>query len=264
MNTKSIITWPYELRRGHSDNPAEGACAMDAVNWLVHGKHGDAPECACPVIATYVTRGNDDMPDDVRQRLLDYLPRIAGSRSPEHEAARMRVMMLGALRVFAPRALDAAGSHEYAAKLRALPDTVHYDDLQTEKIATWLAVQVADTRWKAAWTLTKATQAAADTLTALTALKAAHAALTAALDAADAVTERADPMTARIDSMAAAGQIAMAAEGTLGPMKTRWNDYFIVLDDALSAGPQGEPWSADVIDAGAELYVQSGGALVLT
>src|SRR4051812_11422479 len=91
-----IITWPYHLRRGHSDNPAEGACAMDAVNWLVHGKHGDAPECACPVIAAYVVRGNDSMPDDTRQRLLPYLFRIAGSRSEEHQAARARILVLGA------------------------------------------------------------------------------------------------------------------------------------------------------------------------
>lgn len=33
-------TWTYNLSRGHSADPSGGACAMDAVNWLVHGKHG--------------------------------------------------------------------------------------------------------------------------------------------------------------------------------------------------------------------------------
>jgi hypothetical protein len=114
-----MIVWPYVLRKGHSENPAEGACAMDAVNWLVHEQHGDRPACACPVIGAYVVVGNDAMPDDTRQRLLDYLPRIAGSAGPLYEAARTRAFVLGALRVFAPRALDAAGLLRYARKLRA-------------------------------------------------------------------------------------------------------------------------------------------------
>lgn len=171
----NVVTWPYVLRRGHSDNPAEGACAMDAVNWLVHGKHGDAPECACSVIASYVIRGNDGMPDDTRQRLLPYLHRIAGSKSPEHQAARTQILTLGALRVFAPSALDAAGLHRHAARLRALPDDV---------------------------------------------------------------------------DMAAAAAAA-------------WDDYFVVLDAALNAGPQGEPWSADTVAVGAHLYGEAGGILTL-
>ena len=64
------VTWPYVLRRGHSDNPADGACAMDALNWLAHGEHGDAPECAAPCIRDFVIPGNDAMPHDHRQRLL--------------------------------------------------------------------------------------------------------------------------------------------------------------------------------------------------
>src|SRR5437899_1834786 len=108
---QQIVTWPYTLRRGHSSNPAEGSCAMDAVNWLVHGKHGDAPECACPVISQYVIAGNDAMPDDVRQRLLPYLHRIAGSRSAKHEAVRLRILVLAAARIFVPLALVKAGLH---------------------------------------------------------------------------------------------------------------------------------------------------------
>ena len=41
-----------------------------------------------------------------------------------------------------------------------------------------------------------------------------------------------------------------------------WGDYFPVLDAALSAGPQGEPWSADVIERGAQEYASHGGLLV--
>ena len=97
---------------------------MAAVSWLVHGIHSDAPFCASPAISAYVVHGNDAMPDDVRQRLLPYLHRIAGSRSDEYEVARRRILWLAAVRVFVPIALDAAGLHKHAKLLRDLPDDV--------------------------------------------------------------------------------------------------------------------------------------------
>jgi hypothetical protein len=42
-----------------------------------------------------------------------------------------------------------------------------------------------------------------------------------------------------------------------------WDDYFVVLDSALNAGPQGKPWSADAVDLGAKLYRASKGATIL-
>ena len=121
-----FVTWPYVLRRGHSDDPSKGACAMDAVNWLVHGKHGDAPTCACPIIGGFVIHGNDAMPDDVRQKLLAYLPRISGSRSRDHETARLRIIVLASLRIFAPAALRVAGFIQEAERLEAIPDDVDW------------------------------------------------------------------------------------------------------------------------------------------
>jgi hypothetical protein len=38
-----------------------------------------------------------------------------------------------------------------------------------------------------------------------------------------------------------------------------WGDYFAVLDAALNAGPQGEPWSADAVAHGARAYALAGG-----
>lgn len=125
-----MFTWEYTLRRGHSKNPFSGACAMDAVSWLVYGRHGDTPECVSPVIATYVRNGNDVMPDDVRQRLLPYLHRIAGSRSEEHEGARLRIVVLATARLFAARAMHGAGLLHSAAALRSIPDDASYCDIK--------------------------------------------------------------------------------------------------------------------------------------
>ncbi len=139
---------------------------MDAVNWLVHGKHGDAPECACPIVAAYVIQGNDGMPDDIRQRLLGYLHRIAGSRNADSENARLRVLVLAAARVFVPLALDAAGLTVEATKLRLLPDDTTFEDLE---IAAWEAgaeaakatgAEAAKAAWEAASAATRAASAA--------------------------------------------------------------------------------------------------------
>ena len=219
-----FITWPYYLLRGHSNNPSQGACAMDAVNWLVHGQHGDAPACACPAIRHFVTRGNDAMPDDARQRLLPYLHRIAGSLSPEHEGARERVMWLGAVRVFGPRALDAAGLHDHAQGLRSLPDDVTKEAaVLAADGAAWAAAQ--------AWTQTGKEKA-----------------VRWAMEAAE--------MAARTPY---AGMALPALAVGAADAANAWEDYFQVLDAALNAGPQGEPWSANTLAVGLMAYQNAGG-----
>lgn len=173
--TSDMTTWTYTLRRGHSDDPADGACAMDAINWLVHQRHGDQPECACPVIGAYVIRLNDAMPDDQRQRLLPYLSRIAGSRSKAHEQARAEVLARGAVRVLAPIALDAAGLHGEAERLRALPADCTMEEAaaaawaeEAARVAAWAAdaaarkAAAARAEAAATWTAAATARAAAD------------------------------------------------------------------------------------------------------
>ena len=147
---QQMIPIPFVLRRGHSDNPAEGTCAMAAIAWLTEGRHTDAPECACPLITRFVIAANDAMDDTARQRFIPYLHRIAGSRSAAHEAARLRIMWLAAVRVFAPRALDAAGLRQHAARLRALPDGVTPNEARAAAWAAEAAAARAEARTAAA------------------------------------------------------------------------------------------------------------------
>ena len=65
--------WPYELRRGNSLSPSDGACTMDAVSWFAAGRLGDHPQCACPVLTAYVARGQDAMPHVTRQKLKPFI-----------------------------------------------------------------------------------------------------------------------------------------------------------------------------------------------
>ena len=225
-------TWTYTLWRGHSEDPSGGACAMDAVNWLVHGKHGDQPACACPVIGRYVIGLNDAMPHDQRQRLLPFLHRIAGSRSPDHEQARAEILARGAVRVLTPLVLDAEGLTAEAARLRAMPADCTMEEV---KAAAWEA-KVA-----AAW---EAKVAAAD-MAAAWGVKAS-AAYVAAVYVAGAA--------------AAASAAAAAAAEVAGPAV--WDAALALLDEALSAGPQGEPWSAAQVDAGMAAYRAAGGKVM--
>ena len=236
--------WPYTLRRGHSNAPAEGACAMDAVNWLVHGKHGDTPECACPVIGAYVIAGNDAMPDDVRQKLLPYLHRIAGSRSKNHQWARARALVLGAVRVVAPMALDAAGLSEHAAFLRSLPDDVPLD---AAGIAAWEAMNAArEARERASFGCAYLT----DEMVVATGAREASACATDAAERA-AVTKAAKGSAAsKAKGFSEAATLAAYAASEM----QAWDPYFTVLDDALSAGPQGGPWSAHAVAVAVEAF----------
>jgi hypothetical protein len=110
----------FRLRQGAHDSAEDGVCAMEAVAWLEGLQHSDHPPCTCPVIATFVRRINDEMPDDVRQRLVAYLPRLVGTVSPEHERERGEYLAWRAVTVFAPLALEVAGLGAWAHKLRSL------------------------------------------------------------------------------------------------------------------------------------------------
>ncbi len=255
----NIVTWPYFLRRGHSDDPSRGACAMDAVNWLAHGEHGDHPICACPIISEFVIKGNDAMPDDVRQRLLNYLPRIAGSRSPDHEARRLRVLVLGAVRVFAPIALDIAGLPAEAERLRSLPDNCSYEAAEAVVVVARIAAakrMVAAEREEATarMAVMTGTLAARSAVVARMAVATAAATTMAARVTWAAVTAR----TARTATTATMAASLAAKSAMEGPIEA-WDAYFVVLDQCLAAGPQGEPWSADAVSQGPELYRVSGG-----
>ena len=193
---------------------------MDAVNWLAHGKHGDKPECACPVIGAYVIRGNDRMDDITRQRLKAYLHRIAGSRSKAHETVRLRILILAAVRVFTPVMFDQAGLIDEAEKLRALPNDATFTELKKAAKAAAEAAEAAAAEaaaWAAAW--------------AAWAVEAAETAETA-------------------EAARAAAAVAARSASKISD----WDLYFTVLDDALNAGPQGEPWSVDVIRVGHDKF----------
>ena len=111
--------------------------------------HSDHPACECPVVAAFVIGMNDMLPDAERQRLIGYIPRLAGSRStPDIEDRRVRYLAWRATTVFAASAMDAADLGDWATRLRACPDD--------PAVAQELAASAARAAWaaraaRAAW-----------------------------------------------------------------------------------------------------------------
>ena len=215
---------------------------MDAVNWLANGHHGDAPEGVCPVIRGYVIGLNDGMPDDQRQRLLGYLSRIAGSHSVRHEQARAEVLARGAVRVLAAFALDTAKMTTQAEQLRALPPDV---DIPTAVNAALNAARAAP----------RTTSAAAKT----TCMEGYLAAARAAASTAQGACAKAYLAAAAARAAGAAASAAASAAAETMEETPVWDAALALLDKALTAGPQGEQWSAVQVTRGRAAYIAAGG-----
>jgi hypothetical protein len=113
--------WQFDLTRGASRSPRDGACLLDVVSWLKYGKLDDRPPGVCPVFATYGRVLNDLLPDAQRQRLKPFISRLPDTVDRAAEAERAAYLALTAVRVFAATGLnEAATNHpEYAWALRS-------------------------------------------------------------------------------------------------------------------------------------------------
>ena len=147
------------LRSGSHGSVEEGMCAMEAVAFVAGEAHTDTPACACPVIAAFMRRWNDGLPDDARRDLYlkRFIPRLVGSLGPLVVAERRSYLALDWLiRVYTPAWLDLVeATKPYASALRALGEIV---DMASAKAAepvvraAWAAARAAagDAAWDAA------------------------------------------------------------------------------------------------------------------
>jgi hypothetical protein len=161
---------------------------MEMVAYLAGEPHSDHPQCACPVIAAFVRRLNDAMPNAERDRLLlPVVPKLVGTRSTQDVELRRGYLAADfAVRVAAPAALRAAalraaGLDDAARALESLPEVVDQDTALAAKAAARAAAEDA---WTVAadWAATRAATAA----TRAADWAASKATARAAADAADA------------------------------------------------------------------------------
>lgn len=189
----------------HLHRSLRTVCAMEAAAWLAGEPHSDHPQCVSPVIAAFLRRWNDDLPDDAtRDRLLKpLLPVVLNTvASQAVEGVRSIAMVDWMVRDYTPAWLDLGGKAcaSSAAGLRELASPVVCVD--AEATTAWLveatrrlqiAQNVASAAWAAAWAAARATAGAAVWAAAWAATRAA---------AGDAAWDALTPIVATVQASA--------------------------------------------------------------
>lgn len=83
----------FELSAGKHDEPANGLCALEAVAWLDGQPHSDRPRGVCEALRDFVVMMNDTAPsNELRQKLVPYLPRLIGTEDQRAFGKRMKLL----------------------------------------------------------------------------------------------------------------------------------------------------------------------------
>lgn len=103
------------------DPGSDRMCVMEAVAMLAGEQWSDHPQCASPVIGAFLRSWNDSLPDDDRQQLKQYIPRLLNSRGThDQETERSWLATDWLVRVQAPAWLRLAGLTEQADLLASM------------------------------------------------------------------------------------------------------------------------------------------------
>ena len=135
------------LLHGAHSSRKDGVCLLEAVAWAAGEKHSDKPACVCPVLAEFGRTWNDQLTDDLRQRLKPFVSRLVGTKGSEALERRRSLLALDWLiRTYVPAWLRLAGHAEEAEALERAGEIV--DDETALAVAT--AVRAADAKATAA------------------------------------------------------------------------------------------------------------------
>lgn len=222
MNIKDF--GPLKLSKFSHDSPSDGMCVMEMVSFLAGEEWSDNPPCSSPVVSRFCQVINDKFRQDVRDKLQSYVPRLIGTASPSHDIERAEYLAWSAIRIFAPIALRARGSNNWADKLESFSGT--FAEARLVCLDASRAVESVST--------------AASSSTA--------AAAYAAYAAADA-SKVAGKVAGKAAGKAAgkgAGKAAGKAAGNAAPIGLDGKvAVFKVLDGLLDIGPSGEHYTQD-------------------
>jgi hypothetical protein len=233
------------LRAGnHGENEAQRMCAMEAVAYVAGEPWSDHPECACPVLGSFMRSWNDGLPSDAaRDRLLKpFVAQLVDTKAtPEIESHRGFMALDWLIRVNTPKWLDLVPS--LAAHAKALRDLEEIADLAGATAAgeKMRAAQAASAAaWDAARDASRAAAVAAARDVAVAAARdvAVAAARDAARAAAGAAAWDASRAAARDAAWDAAGAAAVAAAWDAAVAAARdaaWDAAWDAAGDAAGA-----------------------------
>jgi hypothetical protein len=126
----------YTVSRGSHKRRKDGLCAMEWVAYFAGEQHSASPACVDPALRLFNICLNDNLPDDLRQRLRPYLVRMIGTADDGRTQERLYMLADWGIRVAAPEGLEVAGRQKHAARLRAVEPVV---DEATAKAAERVA-----------------------------------------------------------------------------------------------------------------------------
>jgi len=212
MNIENLV-----LTKGSHKTSDDGMCVMEAVAYFNNEPHSDKPQCACPVLTSYLIVLNDDMNNEERQALKPYILRLIGTRD-ENSKKRMDILLHHTIVKIIPYALrlayleenaiemEAVKSGDYAAAKAAAKSAESAAKAAAEsaakatakaaaKVAAELAAWSAELAESAAWSAESAAKAAEAAESAESAELAESAAWAAAWAAAKAAAKAAESAT---------------------------------------------------------------------
>jgi hypothetical protein len=200
------------LRSGTHASPSDGVSLMEAVSALAGEPWSNNPSCTSPVIAAYARSLSNWLPDDERQRLKAYIPRLVGTAQPDLELQRAFACADAAVRVFAPLAFAAAGLVEEAAKLGTLAPVDGASARLAAASADSAELAARSAAGSSAWSAAESMRSAAESARSA-AQSAASAARSAAQSAAAESARSAESAQAAARLAARAAEWAQAAAG---------------------------------------------------
>jgi hypothetical protein len=229
------------LRSGTHTGPSVGVSLMEAVSILAGEPWSNRPSCTSPVIAAYARSLNDWLPDNARQRLKAYIPRLVGTAEPDLELRRAFACADAAVRVFAPLAFAAAGLVKEGLKLGALApvdrESAH-SAAESAESAEWAARSAASTSdWSAAESIRSAADSARSAArSARSAIESAamESARSAAWSAAESA-QAAARLAARAARAAAESAERSAADSAERAERAARSAAFELLDRLIAA-----------------------------
>lgn len=112
------------LAKGSHRDRESGTCLLEAVAYFAGEPHSDAPTCVSPVLRSFGIGLNDVLPDDKRQRLVPFVPRMVGTANDGLDEARGFLALDWSIRIHTPAWLDLAGLVAEAQALRDLRQIV--------------------------------------------------------------------------------------------------------------------------------------------
>lgn len=131
MNALKLREMP--LSKGAHKSPEQGVCLMEVVSYVAGEAFSDHPKCACPYMSWFLRRWNDDLDDEGRQMLKQFVPLLVNSNLGTKVAnRRMDMAEDWFYTVYLASWLELAGQHDAAEHVHELRNKSDWVEIRNE------------------------------------------------------------------------------------------------------------------------------------